>query len=68
MDERTRPIDAAGANFKPDGALMQPALDHDPDRRVAVLTDHINRTASRLEQYAAEPVDTAAAPARVARG
>ena len=46
---------------------MQAALDQDADRRVAVLTDHINRTASLLEQCAAEPVDTAAAPARRAR-
>jgi hypothetical protein len=35
---------------------MQAALDQDADHRVAVLTDHINRTASLLEQCAAEPV------------
>ncbi len=46
MDERTRPITAAGADFKLHGALMQAALDHDADRKVAVLTNYINRTAS----------------------
>lgn len=63
-DERETPVNAAGAGFEPDGVLMQPGLDHDADCRVAVLTDRINRTASPLEQHAAESVDTAAAPAR----
>lgn len=49
MDERTRPINAAGADFKPDGTLIQPPLDDDANRKVAVLIDHINRTASLLE-------------------
>ena len=31
--------------------LMEAALDHDPDRAVALLTDHINKTASLLESY-----------------
>jgi DNA-binding GntR family transcriptional regulator len=31
--------------------LMQATLDHDPERAVALLTDHINKTASLLECY-----------------
>ena len=35
-------------------ALMQAALDGDADRAVALLTDHINLTASMLERYVHE--------------
>jgi DNA-binding GntR family transcriptional regulator len=31
--------------------LMDAVFDHDPDRAVALLTDHINKTASLLESY-----------------
>jgi DNA-binding GntR family transcriptional regulator len=31
--------------------LMEAALDHDPDRSVTLLTEHINKTASLLEFY-----------------
>jgi DNA-binding GntR family transcriptional regulator len=30
---------------------MEAALDHDPDRAVTLLTEHINKTASLLEFY-----------------
>jgi DNA-binding GntR family transcriptional regulator len=35
-------------------ALMQAVLDHDAERAVSLITDHINLTASLLELYAAQ--------------
>jgi DNA-binding GntR family transcriptional regulator len=38
-------------------ALMQAVLDHDAERGVILITDHINRTAALLEEYAESDVD-----------
>jgi DNA-binding GntR family transcriptional regulator len=47
-------------------ALMQAVLDHDAEGGVALITGHINRTASLLETYAAHTPDTAQPTPRVA--
>ncbi|HWF53283.1 MAG TPA: FCD domain-containing protein [Solirubrobacteraceae bacterium] len=51
-------------------ALMQAVLDHNADGAVTLITDHINRTASLLELYAAEapePASYAASGGRAPR-
>jgi hypothetical protein len=45
---------------------MQAVLDHEADLAVTLITDHINRTATLLETYAADSPDGAALPSRVA--
>ena len=43
-------------------ALMQAVLDHEAERAVRLITDHINRTASLLEMYAAQTPDAELSP------
>jgi len=49
-------------------ALMQAVLDHDADGAVVLITDHINRTASVLANYAAHSPETTEPAVRAAEG